>query len=139
MCNGCQKIGQFSLSYTAALSLAPRLTVSPQDMDATRTETVTFTCMAVAVPAANITWEKDNSSISSGGRYNISTVTGAMLDDGLLASSMLTISNVQKEDEGSYQCTASNTEGSAMGTATLTVQGKEKIKYTTYRFYSLLK
>lgn len=108
-------------------------------MDATRTETVTFTCMAVAVPAANITWEKDNSSISSGGRYNISTVTGAMLDDGLLASSMLTISNVQKEDEGSYRCTASNTEGSAMGTATLTVQGKEKIKYTTYRFYSLLK
>ena len=96
-------------------------------MAATRTESVTFTCMAVAVPAANITWEKDNSSISPEGRYNISTVAGAMFGDGLLTSSTLAISNVQKEDEGSYRCTASNAEGTAAGTATLSVEGKKKV------------
>ena len=125
MCLICYSTIYILPSTAAPPNLPPSLTTSPQDMQAIRTETVTFICTAIAVPIASITWDRDNSSISSGGRYNISTVSGVMVGNNLFqTSSILTLSDVQKEDEGAYSCTASNNEGIVTGTGMLTVRGK---------------
>lgn len=93
-------------------------------MRAIRTDTVTFICTVVAVPTANITWERDNASLSSGGRYNISTVSGVMVGNLFQTSSTLTISDVQEDNEGAYRCTASSNDRTVMATGILTVQGE---------------
>ena len=105
-------------------NLAPTFTASPQDVLAIRTDTVTFICTVIAVPTANITWERDNSSLSSGGRYNISTISGVMVGNLFQTSSTLTISDVQEENQGAYRCTASSNDRTVMATGILTVQGE---------------
>lgn len=110
-------IGAFD--YQSMTTSAPAITTHPQSASRTVGESVSFSATAAGNPTPTYQWRKDGS--------NISGATGATY----------TISSVQLTDAGSYDCVASNSEGSATSAAAtlavVTAQGggsKIKIKGT---------
>ncbi|VDO52921.1 unnamed protein product [Haemonchus placei] len=78
-----------------------------------RTVQVTFACRARGVPRPEITWFYEGSVIPHiKGRFRVS-------DDG----TELTITKVNRQDEGVYSCMAGNSVGAMMADAKLTVEG----------------
>ena len=75
----------------------------------------TIMCQPEAVPRPTITFYKNNQLLS------VSTIGGHFI---LNPSGELTITNVQKSDEGVYRCEAVNNLGKATSTTNLTVVSK---------------
>lgn len=78
---------------------------------AIRTEELKLKCIASGYPTPSITWLKENSQLLSEGRMTIDEF-----------GQELTISDVQFEDAGEYQCIASNSVGDDRSTAFITVE-----------------
>ena len=89
----------------------PRITTHPRGIkDAVPGNPVTFTIQATGTEPLNYQWER-----KIGDANDVERIPGAN-------SSTLTISSVQKSNEGSYHCTVSNCAGSETSQcATLTV------------------
>ena len=92
----------------------PRITTDPREIkDAVPGNLVEFSIQATGTEPLNYQWER-----KIGDANDVERIPGAN-------SSTLTISSVQKSNEGSYRCTVSNCAGSETSQcATLTV-GKE--------------
>lgn len=91
----------------------PRLQQNLTSKDVNSSSTLTLACPAHGVPTPIITWYKDKVPLTEGPGITLR-------DDGVLI-----IQRVKKEDEGMYECKASNTEGVANSSAVITVLGDE--------------
>ncbi|XP_066505151.1 vascular endothelial growth factor receptor kdr-like [Hoplias malabaricus] len=92
---------------------APQLTQNLTSQWVNSSRTLILTCLAQGVPIPGIQWYKDEVPVTEGPGVTLR-------DDGALI-----IQRVKKEDEGIYECMASNTEGVATSSAVITVQGDE--------------
>lgn len=90
----------------------PWLSQNMTDQDVNSSSTLTLFCYAKGVPRPTITWYKDNIPVEEG--------PGITLRDG-----QLIIERVKKDDEGLYECLASNDRGSVKTSAVVTVVGEE--------------
>ena len=77
-----------------------------------RTSTMYIPCDPAGGPIPTKEWRKDGALIESGGRFVVHT------------NGTLEIKNVQKSDEGKYECTAINTNGQASSSGTAVVLGE---------------
>ena len=78
--------------------------------------TVTVYCPSSGIDTPTIVWSKDGSSITSGGRFTISTTQLGSEP----VTSVLEIDNFQLGDVGTYTCASTNRAGEATGSTELT-------------------
>ena len=109
----------FSLS--TAFTVPPEITDEITDLLENETNPITFNCQVIGEPVPNISWYFNNIMVlvSNASKYNISTSI-----NGTLAISLLTISSVQSNDVGTYNCHAKNILGIDISSGVLTVNGK---------------
>ncbi|KAM5289256.1 vascular endothelial growth factor receptor 1 [Ctenodactylus gundi] len=91
---------------------APHIQQNLSDHTVAISSSTTLDCHASGVPEPQIIWFKNN--------HEIQQEPGIILGPG---NSTLFIERVTEEDEGVYQCKASNQKGTAESSAYLTVQG----------------
>ncbi|KAL5487212.1 hypothetical protein EMCRGX_G019787 [Ephydatia muelleri] len=103
----------------------PRVEISPVSSVVISTNSATFSCFSYANPPPVVWWVftsnalGSSTNLSNGSYYNIATVP-----DSIVVNSTLSIYNVQYQDRGQYNCTASNVVGTVSSEATLTVHVK---------------
>ena len=90
---------------------APSIVSPPKSMVVNETSVASLRCKAKGNPTPQVTWLKQNSSLSRDNRILKSR-------DGLM------IRDVTSQDGGEYTCEARNILGVVTSSATLTVQGK---------------
>ncbi|KAM9835152.1 vascular endothelial growth factor receptor kdr-like [Syngnathus typhle] len=91
----------------------PWLSQNLTDRDVNSSNTLMLTCLAQGVPQPNITWYKNSVLLEEGPGISLRR-------DGTLI-----IERVKKDDEGLYECVASNSEGVSKTSASVTVLGEE--------------
>ncbi|KAG5851891.1 hypothetical protein ANANG_G00056620 [Anguilla anguilla] len=91
----------------------PWLQQNLTNQDVNSGSTLILNCSALGVPSPNITWYKIGRPVLQGPGITLA-------EDGLL-----TIERVKKDDEGLYECRASNTIGRVKTAAVITVVGDE--------------
>ncbi|CAH1243536.1 PTPRA [Branchiostoma lanceolatum] len=100
----------------------PTITQHPTNQTVDVEHQATFTCSSQGVPTPKIIWYNDSSTITPGGQISVDVITGKV--NGIdVVTSTLTITSVDREDNGEYKCTSSNAAGDDTSqVATLTVQ-----------------
>ncbi|KAK7141377.1 hypothetical protein R3I93_015509 [Phoxinus phoxinus] len=91
----------------------PWLMQNLTNQDVNSSSTLTLACLAYGVPTPYITWYKDKTPVTEGPGITLK-------DDGVLI-----IERVKKDDEGIYECRASNAGGEAKTSAVITVVGED--------------
>ncbi|XP_062380357.1 vascular endothelial growth factor receptor kdr-like [Sardina pilchardus] len=91
----------------------PSLRQNLTEQDVNSSSTLMLTCLAQGVPQPNITWYKNDLTVVEG-----QGVT-------LMADGVLVIQRVKKEDEGTYECRATNEMGMVASSAFIRVVGDE--------------
>ncbi|TNN64392.1 Vascular endothelial growth factor receptor kdr-like [Liparis tanakae] len=91
----------------------PWLMQNLTNQDVNSSSTLTLACSALGVPRPDIMWYKDGVQVEEG--------PGITLEE----EGVLTIERVKKDDEGLYECIASNVEGFVKTSAVVTVSGDE--------------
>ena len=87
----------------------------------TERSTITITCKAVGYPPSTTVWNRTDGSLS----YRALMSDSADISFGNATVTVnLTLTNANREDTGSYQCTASNGVGSDEQNISITVQCK---------------
>ena len=74
---------------------------------------VILPCEAAGIPIPTVTWEKNGRPLE---------IVGPRMEQ--LGSGSLTITSLKAEDEGHYQCIATNVEGTATQTITLRINSE---------------
>ncbi|XP_031418550.1 basement membrane-specific heparan sulfate proteoglycan core protein-like [Clupea harengus] len=106
------------LLYTVAAQ-APSLSVEPRSLAAQQGETVSFRCRVLSgTQPVKLEWKKTNNQPLGG---NVKTGP-----DG----TVLTISNVQTSNLGSYRCIGTNSQGRGTITASLNIKQSPKVRVT---------
>ncbi|RXN07406.1 vascular endothelial growth factor receptor kdr-like protein [Labeo rohita] len=115
----CQALNVASNKVVNATSLLtinerqrPMLKQNLTNQDVNSSSTLTLDCFAEGVPEPHIKWYKDKTPVIEG--------PGITLKDG-----QLIIARVKKDDEGIYECRASNDGGEAKTSAVITVVGED--------------
>uniref|UniRef100_A0A671R0J9 receptor protein-tyrosine kinase n=1 Tax=Sinocyclocheilus anshuiensis TaxID=1608454 RepID=A0A671R0J9_9TELE len=90
----------------------PTLMQNLTNQDVNSSSTLILACLAKGVPEPDIKWYKDKTPVTEG--------PGIILKDGVLM-----IERVKKDDEGIYECHASNDGGEAITSAVITVVGED--------------
>ena len=105
---------------------APKILAGPEDLFKVNGNDAVFRCEVFAFPNHDVYWTyDDNSSIivstldPDSVKYFIILDRGNAMDFG-----QLTVTNVQYEDRGTYNCNARNLIGGDSANATLTVHGE---------------
>lgn len=91
----------------------PWLSQNLTNQDVNSSSTLMLACLALGVPPPYIMWYKNGVPVDEGPGITLG-------EDGAL-----TIERVKKDDEGLYECVASNVEGVAKTSAVVTVLGDE--------------
>ncbi|XP_041653989.1 vascular endothelial growth factor receptor kdr-like [Cheilinus undulatus] len=91
----------------------PWLSQNLTNQDVNSSSTLTLACLALGVPRPYIFWYKNGVPVNKGPGITLK-------EDGLLI-----IERVKKDDEGLYECVASNVEGMAKTSAVVTVLSEE--------------
>ncbi|XP_055978752.1 basement membrane-specific heparan sulfate proteoglycan core protein [Sorex fumeus] len=87
--------------------MPPKVVTNPQEsVQASRGQTVTFTCVAIGVPTPIINWRLNWGHIPSHPRVTMTSEGGR---------GTLTIRDVKESDQGAYTCEAMNTRGMVFG------------------------
>ncbi|XP_031442884.1 vascular endothelial growth factor receptor kdr-like [Clupea harengus] len=92
---------------------SPSLRHNLTNQDVNSSSTLTLSCLARGVPRPNITWYKNDLPVVEGPGIT------------LMAEGVLIIQRVKKEDEGMYECRASNDKGAVASSAVVRVVGDE--------------
>ncbi|XP_070195291.1 peroxidasin-like isoform X2 [Littorina saxatilis] len=95
--------------------VAPTFTRRPQDLTAVESQSVQFVCRATGHPRPTFSWTKNLAQIGLDPR---------LVDHG---DGTLSITNVQADDRGDYQCYASNAVQTISATARLAVRSRPVI------------
>ncbi|XP_018302242.1 fasciclin-2 isoform X3 [Mycetomoellerius zeteki] len=98
--------------------IRPAITEFPKPIDVIEGENADIRCNGTGKPPPVITWVKSltQQNLSITDRFGVDPVTG-----------ILTITNVNREDSGEYQCMATNAAGTATATTQINVIIKPKI------------
>ncbi|XP_076346768.1 cell adhesion molecule Dscam1-like isoform X3 [Tachypleus tridentatus] len=115
-CTAQNEVGK--IQNSARLNVyGPPMIKSLPDRSVVAEEDVVVYCRVAGYPIQEIIWEKDGERLPTNKRQQ------------LFRNASLTIRNIQKtEDEGTYSCTAKNTDGAtAKGSVKITVQEKPVI------------
>ena len=99
-----------TLIYTAAFNVAP------SDIVVVKNQTLVWDCQATGTPRPIIIWKKNRTDVNPGFPSRVT----------ILANGSLMIINVREEDEGLYQCHASNRLGEHVVQAALVIRGEKK-------------
>ncbi|KAG7252907.1 LOW QUALITY PROTEIN: hypothetical protein CRUP_035060, partial [Coryphaenoides rupestris] len=91
----------------------PWLDQNLTNQEVNSSSTLTLACSAQGVPTPLITWYKNGVQVQEGPGITLGK------------AGVLTIERVKKEDEGLYECMASNVVGSVNASAVVTVSGEE--------------
>ncbi|XP_035525018.1 vascular endothelial growth factor receptor kdr-like [Morone saxatilis] len=91
----------------------PWLSQNLTNQDVNSSSTLMLACFALGVPRPSIIWYKNGVPVKEGPGISLG-------EDGVL-----TVDRVKKDDEGLYECIASNDEGIAKTSAVVTVVGDE--------------
>ena len=96
----------------------PQIVELPTEVEIIEGKTETITCKASGKPPPKYSWVKsiERKDLSTSDRFGVDKDTG-----------VLTITNVNRDDEGEYQCLASNMAGEAQTITKVVVIGKPKI------------
>ena len=87
------------------------------------TNPIIFSCQAIGEPVPSISWYFNNMiNVSNGSKYNVSNTVNETT-----VISLLTISNANSSDVGTYTCQAENIIGIGQSSGILTVNGKHFI------------
>ena len=111
-------IGYFSenLSPTEAAKaphlLFPEVVENPKNQSVFIGSNVTFNCTTMGLPTPAISWMKNNDSYAV-----TSNVRARVVPENKSNHSQLIITEVKKEDNGKYQCVASNSAGERTSSA----------------------
>ena len=108
------------LPYTHAHAAAPRVEIFPNETRVPDEESVTFTCLVLAEPDAEVTFLFNGASIASEGRRTITFAPGV---EYYLTEYTLEVVELVLADAGEYVCSAVNGRGSNFDSATLEVLG----------------
>ena len=88
---------------------APSILQHPSDLIVAASQTATFTCVSSGEPPPTVAWTLDGVPLDpASGQVSVQT-SGP--------TSVLLVADAQGEDEGSYRCVASNSEGEATSNA----------------------
>ncbi|XP_026185706.1 vascular endothelial growth factor receptor kdr-like [Mastacembelus armatus] len=101
-------------SLIVAAKKQPWLSQNLTNQDVNSSSTLMLPCFALGVPRPYIMWYKNGIPVEEGPGITLG-------EDGIL-----TIDRVKKDDEGLYECVASNVEGFAKTSAYVTVLGNEE-------------
>ncbi|KAA0709396.1 Vascular endothelial growth factor receptor kdr-like [Triplophysa tibetana] len=116
-CQAFNIISNKVVNTTSVLTIddrkVPWLMQNLTNQDVNSSSTLTLACLAYGVPTPFITWYKDKTPVTAGPGIT------------LKGNGTLTIERVKKDDEGMYECHASNAEGVAISSAVITVVGEE--------------
>ena len=93
------------VSVLKFLSDPPRILSHPSPDTKLETETVTLTCQYEGKPKSTVTWFKDGTELVT---KNSSRLTVMETGDVTSTTSSLTITNLNRTDEGKYKCQVSN-------------------------------
>uniref|UniRef100_K1R5L7 Titin n=1 Tax=Magallana gigas TaxID=29159 RepID=K1R5L7_MAGGI len=91
-----------------------------------------MTCNLEGKPEPKLSWFRDNTEITNGGRYTMLLKKDASAPDRYVAT--LTIKDPKADDGGQYKATAVNELGESNATITLNFQGLDKPKGTPPTF-----
>ncbi|XP_017325060.1 myosin light chain kinase, smooth muscle isoform X1 [Ictalurus punctatus] len=100
-------------SRVEVLGSPPSFEIQPQSQEVTQGTKVTFRCQVSGWPVPTVSWVKDGTVLRLRAGISIQQ------EDSL---HLLCLENVQKTDAGQYSCTATNRQGKATCTWTLTVK-----------------
>ncbi|XP_039287593.1 peroxidasin-like [Nilaparvata lugens] len=98
-------------------SAKPHFTLTPHDYDSDEGSTITLDCAAAGQPKPEIAWTRDDLQLQESPRFKISP------------EGTLTIINLEREDTGTYKCTASNYIGIITAVAQVRVNGSEIVLF----------
>ncbi|XP_034545959.1 vascular endothelial growth factor receptor kdr-like isoform X2 [Notolabrus celidotus] len=108
-----KRAGLKSAKLTVDARKRPWLSQNLTNQDVNSSSTLMLACFALGVPRPYILWYKNGVPVEEGPGISLG-------EDGVL-----TIERVKKDDEGLYECVASNVEGMAKTSAVVTVLGDE--------------
>ena len=105
--------GYFAENTTKAPHLLfPEVVENPKNQSAFTGSNVTFNCTVIGLPTPAISWMKNNDSYAV-----TSNVRARVVSDNKNNHSQLIITEVKIEDNGKYQCVASNSAGERTSSA----------------------
>jgi len=109
---------------TISLTVPPVITGPLENAVTTEDHNTTITCKVLGYPPPTIAWSRTNKTFSD--RVSVSDSISVPTGNGNVTSVSvnLTLTNANREDTGSYQCTASNSVGSDKQNINITVQCK---------------
>lgn len=103
-----------------SLSGPPAIINGPVNQKRIEGDSVTFSCFATGDPIPEVTWRFNNSLIlTNNTKYSVGDIT-----EGIEFGS-LTISDLNYFDKGTYECTASNVNGTSSLDVLLEIQGTQ--------------
>ncbi|XP_067662288.1 hemicentin-1-like isoform X1 [Haliotis asinina] len=115
-CQAINTAGEASLRFEVSVMVPPEIAYGATQIAAEVNTPTVLQCETSGQPQPNITWTKDGSSFPSTG-----------LRHRMLRSGSLEFSRIMIEDAGTYECTATNSAGSATRTISVDVQVPAKI------------
>jgi len=99
----------FGLFVTVAPVFSSQL---PAKQTKTENETVSYSCITEAKPAATILWQLDGENLTETSHYNFSVSVAPISQSKLLKTlSYLTINRVTWREDGNFSCLAYNDAG----------------------------
>ncbi|XP_041648005.1 hemicentin-1 [Cheilinus undulatus] len=109
-CTAANVAGTVSLEMSLTVQIPPSIRSGNQEVAVVENGQAQLTCVAEGVPQPNLSWEKDDTSLTeSTGEYTI------------LPSGELVIDSAHPDDAGVYTCVATNEVGQDSQTVTLSV------------------
>ena len=119
--NGVASSKEVIQPYLEILPKKAPLFITPlRDIAVVSGQTARFECIVQAEPQPNILWSKDGRIVENSSCYEIHYRNGVC---------RLTIVRAFPEDAGTYACTATNSLGSTVTSATLQVPGNRRSVY----------
>ncbi|XP_076877253.1 vascular endothelial growth factor receptor kdr-like [Brachyhypopomus gauderio] len=116
-CRAFNLLSSKEVNTTASVTIderrAPWMQQNLTSLSVNSSSILNLTCFARGVPFPIITWYKDEAPVYEGPGVTVK-------DDGVLI-----IQRVKKEDEGVYECRATNSDGVVSSNAVVTVVGEE--------------
>lgn len=115
-CNASNVAGyEYKDVYLNVLTVGAVITEGPRNQIVSKGSNVTMRCKSEGHPAPKVTWKVNGQAVTSGPKYGLNPATGELV-----------VRQAEGEDQGEYECTATN-HGQVRATARLTVKSKTEI------------
>ena len=86
-------------------------------------DTLVFSCSSYSYPPPSLVWKRGNTVLVNSSRITITDMSLPFENNSTKVNSMLSIQDLLPNDEGTYECVASNEEDATRSTINVYVQG----------------